>query len=155
MAYATAAQVASEAKISNGFHDAPVAPSTIPATNPTATKVGEIIAEVEAMIDARISRKYRIPLTVSGNQVLMRGISLALCVERVREIMEVKTGAANVEQQQWKTTADVARKNLERIVLGEIPLAGEALAAAAGDGVRSYAKDSGQTPFFKKGCEQW
>jgi len=145
MAYATSAQVATEAKVSGGFSA---------ETNPTSTKVDEIIAEVEANLNARLSRKYTMPATVASNVVLLRGLVLALCAERVREIMTVKTGAANVEQQMWKTSADYARKDIERIVEGTLPLPGETLASSY-DGVKSHAVTSGQSPTFKRGCEQW
>lgn len=145
MAYATVAQVAAEAKISTGFNV---------DTSPTNTKVEEIIAEVEANVNARISSKYRMPATQASNILVLRGIVLALCVERVREITEVKTGAANVEQMSWKTTADTARKDIDRIVAGTMLLSGETLGQVH-DGVQSHAMTSGQKPFFKKGCEQW
>lgn len=144
-AYATDAQVATEAKVSSGF-------ST--TTNPTAAKVDEIIAEVEAKINSRLIRKYVLPLTQADSLLLLRGISLALCVERVREIMTVQSGTAKVEQFAAKTSADYARKDLERIVAGELALVGETL-KTSGDGVKSFAKDTGLVPTFDRTKRQW
>lgn len=145
MAYATALQVAAEAKLSGGFSE---------VTNPTATKAAEILAEVEAKLNARLSLKYTMPASQAANILLLRGIVLALCVERVREIMEVRSGAASVEQIQWKTTADTARKDIDAIVAGTLPLPGETLASSY-DGVKSNAVTSGAKAVFKKGCQQW
>lgn len=147
-AYVSTTQLAAEAKIGGAFSDA------APATNPNATKAAEIIAEIEAKINARISRKYVLPISQVEPLALLRGISLALCVERVREIMNVRTGTNNVDQIAAKTTADLARKDLERIVNGEIPLIGEVL-ASSGDGVRSFAVTAGDTPLFQRGVDQW
>lgn len=148
MSYVSLTQLAAEAKLGGTFSD------SAPVTSPNATKAQEIIDENEAMINARISRKYLLPLTQTAPIAMVRGISLALCVERVREIMAVKTGASNAEQVAAKTTADYARKNLERIVAGDLPLIGETL-ATSGDGVKSYMSANGLNPVFDRTREQW
>jgi phage gp36-like protein len=145
VAYATVDLIAAEAKVSSGFSD---------NTNPTEDTVDAIIAQIEAKLDARISRKYSLPLVDANAILIMQGISIAFCVERVREIMEVRTGSPTVEQMAAKTSADYARRDLERIVSGELPLPNTTLASSY-DGVKSNNLTTGQAPFFKVGCDQW
>lgn len=151
--YVSLAQLASEAKISGGFVDYAAGPPVVNPTNPSLTKAGEIIAEVEAKVTAKISQKYATPLA-AASYPLVRGIAIALMVERVREIIAVKTGAASVEQIAAKTTADRARKDLDDIVKGDLPLPGETLQTAA-DGVRSYTIDNPLPAIFQRDKVQW
>ena len=152
--YVSLVQLAAEAKISGGFNDYSAGPPIVNATNPGQTKAGEIIAEVEGKLNAKISLKYQLPITQAANIALIRGIGLAIMVERVREIITVKTGAANVEQIAAKTTADLARKDLVDLVSGMLPLPGESLVSSA-DGVRSYAVDHAKRPQFDRYRTQW
>lgn len=146
MSYATSAQIASEAKLAKADFGSD--------TMPTKAKVEEIIAEVEAEFDAKVGRKYTVPLTSSAGILIARSIVIALVVERVREIMEVKTGTEKEEQDPAAKTASGARKRLDQIVSGDLPLSGESLLSSS-DGVRSYAVDNGTEPVLRKGCDQW
>lgn len=145
MAYCTKDQVASEAKIAVSFSG---------ATTPTSTKVDEIIAEVDAEIDAKVGRKYTLPIVGAATALILRAISIALVTERVREIMEVKTGSDKLDQNPAASTARDARKRLDAIAEGTFPLAQEVLASSS-DGVRSYAVSNDLCPVMKKGVEQW
>lgn len=148
MAYATKAQIASEAKIGRDFGS---------DTLPTADKVDEIIAEVEAMINATIGRKYTVPVTGAANLLIVRSISIALCTERVRAIMDssepIEDGKPDPSKNQ-KALARDARGRLKAIVDGDLPLAGMSLVASY-DGIRSYAVSNGCEPVLKRGVEQW
>lgn len=147
MAYATKAMLASEAKIGTEF-------ST--ATLPTAAKVDEIIAEVEAEIDARIGRKYTLPVAGEANLLIVRSISIALCVERIRAIID---SAAPVEEGKpdpsavQKSLAKGARARLQEIVDGSLPLSMDLRSST--DGIRSYAVSNGYEPVLKRGKVQW
>ncbi len=148
MAYATKAQIASEAKIGREFGS---------DTLPTADKVDEIIAEVEAMIDAAIGRKYTVPVTGAANLLIVRSISIALCVERVRAIMDasepIEEGKPDPSKNQ-KMIAKDARGRLAAIVSGELPLAGMGLLSSS-DGIRSYAVSNRIEPVLRRGVDQW
>lgn len=143
MAYATATQIASEAKLSGAFSA---------STNPTDTKVAEIIAEVEADIDSVISTRYVVPLSNASDILIARGISVVLCAERVREIMGF-TVSANIEQQNITTLADKARTKLQAIVEGRMKLNATEVSSTAG--VRSYTRENGVTPVFDRSIKQW
>lgn len=146
MSYATSAQIASEAKIGRADFST--------ETLPTKEKVEEIIAEVEAEFDAKVGAKYETPLTSDSGTLIARAIVIALAVERVREIMEVKTGTDKEEQDPASKTAKNARARLDQIMSGAIPLREETLRSSS-DGVRSYAVDNGTEPVLRKGCDQW
>jgi hypothetical protein len=146
MAYATSAQIASESKI--GLADFTT------STLPTLAKVEEIIAEVEAKMNAIVGRRYTTPVTGDDPLLIMRGISIALCTERVREIMAVKTGKPKEEQTPGGYSPAHARKDLERIALGELPLAGETKVDST-DGIRPTVAPCGHETVFKRGCDQW
>lgn len=158
MPYATKEMIASEAKIGTQF-------ST--STLPTADKVDEIISEVEAYIDAKIGRVYVLPLVGDGatpspggpSIYIVRAISIALCVERVRGIIDSNAPAVEKENPELKDArafGRTARKQLEEITDGSLPLPGEVLlGAGTGDGVRSYAVSNGYEPVFKRGKVQW
>lgn len=153
MAYATAAQVAEEAGIADGF---------TASTIPSATRVGEMIAEVEAEIDALLGKKYSVPITAAGSLPIVRGISLALVAERVKNITEVSSAAGEkVDQKSEVSSGTRARKKLQAIVDGILPLPGadlldsndgvSYLVSSAGDGT----EDDTDEPIFQKGVDQW
>lgn len=146
MAYATSAQIASEAKIGKADFGSD--------TMPTKAKVTEIIAEVEAEFNAKVGRKYTTPVTSADGILIARSIVIALVVERVREIMEVQTGTEKEEQDPAAKTASGARKRIEQIVNGELPLSGETLVSSS-DGIRSYAVSNGNVPVFDREVDQW
>lgn len=123
-----------------------------PATTPTDAKVDEIIAEVEAEIDAIVGSKYGLPLVGAGNLLIMRGISLALCAFRVKSISPGQS--YEPEKDPFRANAREARAKLLAIVKGEMVLSGEN-PAVSGDGVRSYAVQSGCQPVFRRGVDQW
>lgn len=152
-AYTTPDDVASEAKIPNGFSDGP----SPPATNPTFTKVANMIAEEEAKLNARISRKYVLPITQAINKLILRGIVLAIVVERVRSITEVKTGSAVVQQAPgYKSPAQLAKMDVELIVKGSIPLTGET-SATSREGIQTHynANPTKCIPKWHRNREQW
>lgn len=146
MAYVTKQQVAEDAKVSGGF---------TATTLPSATRVEEIIAEEEAKINAQLGRKYNLPLVGATSLLIARGISAALCVERVRDIMEVSgLGSEKDQKPTGASAASRARKLLDEIEAGTVPLS-EEVEISSTDGVRSYAVENDEEPIFKKGCDQW
>lgn len=149
MPYCTSTQVQTECKLATAFSDGP-APA---ATNPNATKVGEIIAETDASIDSVLRPKYTLPVTDTDDLLVLRRISLALCAERVREIMGVVSQAQTTDQKFTSTTADKARSDLKAIQRGDIQL--NTTPATSRDGSRSYASENGIEPVFKRGEVQW
>lgn len=144
MPYCTILQVEGEVKISTAFSA---------ATEPTATKVGEIMAETDAMIDSVLRAKYALPITDADDLLVLRRIALALTCERLREIMGVQTQNLSTDQQYVATTADKARADLKAIQAGKMQL--NSSPAQAYDGSRSYARENGLTPVFKKNEVQW
>lgn len=142
MSYCTAVQVASEAKVTE----------FTTATMPTLAKVEELIAEADAEINAAISCKYVTPLAVAADLLVVRSISIALVVERVREILEVKTGSEEVSQDPAAKSAQGARGRLQKIVDGRLKLS--AVLASTSDGVSSAGRTSTQC-VFKVGVDQW
>lgn len=149
MAYATKAQVAEEAGIQGGFSA---------TTLPSATKVDEIIAEVDAEIDAVIGKVYSTPIASSvAAFAIVRGISLALCAERVKGITEISGSAGEkVDQKSEVSSGSRARKKLDAIESGELPLPGATLLSST-NGVSSNVASASDCdePIFKKEEDQW
>lgn len=151
MAYVTKAQLGEECKL-RLLADSTYFSTT---TTPSLAKADEIIAEEEAKINAQIGRKYTLPLVGANSLLILRGISLALCAERVRNIIEVAGMGTEKEQKATGISAgDRARKTLNEIEDGTFPLTEEVLLSST-DGIRSYAVDNGNRPIFKKGIDQW
>lgn len=144
MPYCTILQVEGEVKTAAPFSA---------TTEPTATKVGEVMAETDAMIDSVLRAKYTLPVTDADDLLVLRRISLALTAERVREIMGIQTQNPSTDQQYVATTADKARADLKAIQAGKVQL--NSSPANAYDGSRSYARENGLTAVFKKNETQW
>lgn len=143
--YASQEQVASEARVG--------APGFTSATNPSADKVDEIIAEVEAEAECVVATRYVLPLR-APNALVIRAIVLAICASRVRKIIagNVNDGIPGKSAQQ--IAEDGARARLQLILEGKLVLQGES-PTVAGDGVKSYASQHSQRPIFRKECKQW
>jgi len=143
--YVTPAQVASEARLgSSGFTS---------STNPSDTKAGEIIQEVEAEVEAVLKAKYELPLVVSANSYLVRGIALALCAGRVRRIININ-GNASGEQNDFSKAEKEARERLNSIMDGKLILHGET-SAVSGGSMKGFVSNGDEDPVFQRGVKQW
>lgn len=143
--YVTATQVASESRLgASGFTS---------STNPSTTKAGEIIAEVEAEVDCVVAAKYTLPLVTAVNILVVRSIVLALCAARVRKILDTSL-PANAEQSLFAVAEKDARARLKMILEGKLILHNES-PATTGDGIRSYAAANDIEPTFERETKQW
>lgn len=145
--YSTLVQVAQDAKVA----------VFSAATTPTDTKANEIIAEEGAAIDVKLGLKYVLPLVQPASLLRIRKIHLAFCAERIRDIMDIKSGTPELNQggRPPMTAADRARADLKAIVSGTEALQGETL-LTSGDGVKfNQPSIPNGPPIFKRGVQQW
>lgn len=147
MAYSTHANVAAEVKLTSGFSS---------TSAPTDSQVTSIIADCDAEIDGMLATKYQLPLAQAGALAIMKAISIALALDRVKSIMQINEAA---DQTGGRLNPELhpayaARKRLSKIINGDIVLIGETL-ASSGDGVKSYAADNALQPTFERDTVQW
>lgn len=144
-AYCTNDDVALEAKVTGGF-DA--------TTTPTADKVDDIIDEGDAEINGVVVSKYLLPISRPTNLLILKSISIALAVDRVRGILDANGGGQGYNKSESKLAAEAARKRLNMIQQDLLKLEGETLKTTA-DGVRSFAADNNLSATFQRDVDQW
>lgn len=145
MAYSTRTQVEGEFK-SVAFSS---------TTEPTDTEINRFIEEADAEIDSIIGVKYSTPVTDATGIILLRRISIAIVAERVKEILAVKLGKKELEQQSvGELSATRARSMLDKIAQGKMKLGGAALASSH-DGVKSYVSSNSVPHNFDMTKQQW
>lgn len=147
MAYITAAEVAAEVKgLTIGA-----------ATLLTDTKVGEWIDQEEATINARLRKRYEVPITDADDLEVIKPIALGKVVQRVREWQAVKTGSDETDQTEGTNPGKRAEDMLKLIEKGQLVLNTDRVTTHSG--VRSYLSDNPNAddtpPTFKKGTESW
>lgn len=145
MAYTTSAAVASEFK-----------KITIDANSAvTSTEVDEFISQTDAMIDGVIQARYTVPVSASEALKILKTISTAFVAKRVADIMKLKTGEVEKEQEpKFDTLYYHAKKMLEQIRKGELILSG-AQSSTSHQGVKSFNVDNSIEHTMKKGIDQW
>jgi phage gp36-like protein len=126
------------------------------ATPITDSDVARFIAEADAEIEGVLSQKYVVPVTGTTALIILRQISIMLVKARIQEILQVKTGQSDSEQEATTNPAKKARDTLDLIQKGKMGLV-DATIATTGDGVRSYTSENSTTfePTFKRDQEQW
>lgn len=117
--------------------------------------VESFLAQADAEIDARISISYQVPVTGGDSALLLlKQICTWLVSQRVKDIVEVKNVRTETDQDVKIDTAARARKMLDQIADGTLPLIGATPASSAG-GVKSYVSANNIPRVFKKDSEQW
>lgn len=115
-------------------------------TKVTIAEAEEIIEQVSSYINGRIGVKYVVPVSLSDTTDAMRilkQISIFLAGERLKNILEIKTGETQLdsEQKQSRNIARTPKDDLDLIVKGLLLLPGATLAGAA-QGVSSFNSDN-------------
>jgi phage gp36-like protein len=103
----------------------------------------EIIDQTSAYIDGRIGVKYVTPVTEGAAALLiLKAICIYICSERFKNILEVKTGAAQMDsdQKQSKNIARTPKDDIDLIVKGLLLLDGATLQGTK-QGVSSFNSD--------------
>ncbi len=102
-----------------------------------------IIDQTSAYIDGRVGLKYVTPVTGTGALLILKAICVYICGERVKNILEVKTGAIQVEsdKKQMNNIARTPKDDLELIVKGLLLLDGATL-RGSDQGVSSFNSDN-------------
>lgn len=106
----------------------------------------EMIAQESSYINGRIGVKYVTPIDLDADTDAMRilkRICLFRCGERVKNILEVKTGATQMDsdQKQPRNIARTPNDDLDLIVKGLLLLEGATLRGSA-QGVSSFNSDN-------------
>lgn len=117
--------------------------------------VENFIDQAGSEIDARLSVRYIVPVTESSSALLLlKQICIWLVSERIRDITEVKNVRPESDQDVKISTAARARKMLNDIANGDIPLIGATMVTSA-DGVTSYVSANNIPREWKKQDTQW
>lgn len=144
MAYSTESQVEGEFK-------------NIDFTSTTAVTSDDItrfIAEADALIDAKVGLKYAVPITGAASLLIMRYCSIQIVADRVRKILEVKTGESDKDQDEKENEFKNAESIINRISKGELVLS-DATLANSHDGIKDYVYANSIEPDFSVTSEQW
>ncbi len=146
MSYAEVSDIQSEFKSIN-FSESDASVGT--------TEVEDFISQSDAEIDARISVKYSVPVTAGASALLLlKQISTWLVASRIKYILEVKNVRAEIDQDVKTDMASLARKMLDQIAAGDIPLIGATL-ASSDSGVKSYVSSNNIERVFYKDEDNW
>lgn len=125
-------------------------------STPTSDQVTEYIAQEEAKLDAKVSKRYTVPVTAgTGAVAIMKSLATLLVKARILDRNAVKTGDADTEQ---GLPGDPFRKQVEDmiggIVDGSINLDG-ATSSEVGAGVVDYNSANDVAPTFERNTTQW
>lgn len=126
------------------------------SSTPTTTQVTEFIVQEEATLDARISKRYTVPVTAgTGALSIMKRLATLLVKARILDRNEVKTGNQDTDQ---GAPGDRLRKQVDDmlggILDGSVNFAGATLAEVGG-GVVDYNSRNDVTPTFERNTTQW
>lgn len=149
MAYATAANIASEFKgITFGS-----------TTTVTETEVNSFIEQEEAFINAAIENRYEVPITGTEAVKILRGISIAFVAYRVAKILNLKKDVPIPEKfvpQMLNEGAKYkeAKQQLEFIQKGKVILS-DATARSLGQGINSYNSENAICQKWERDTKQW
>lgn len=121
----------------------------------TTASVESFIDQAGSEIDARISVRYAVPVTMNDSALLLlKQICVWLVSDRIRDITEVKNVRTESDQDVKISTGGRARKMLAEIANGDIFLLGATLASTA-DGVSSFVSSNNIEREWKKSKVQW
>ena len=113
-------------------------------TSIVTSEAQEIIDQTTAYINGRIGLKYVTPVTGGDDALLiLKSICLYICGERVKNILEVKTGSGQLEsdKKQPSNVARTPKDDLELIVKGLLLLDGATLRGSE-QGLSSFNSDN-------------
>lgn len=144
MAYATAANVQDEFKsidISTGLI--------------TSAKISEMITQIEAYIDAKISARYTVPVTAAASTPILKMVSIGMVKCRIERILAVK---APVDPNRQASEPEDCNKRWEKmlaeIACGKFPLPG-ADRAVSGGAWGSYTHTNDLETTFSTEEDRW
>lgn len=122
----------------------------------TTTEVNEWIDQAEAEINGRIAARYSVPVSGSESLKILKQITIWLCADRVKDVMEMKKVSTEELKQDVRVPGlyEKAKKMLKDIVSGELLLS-DADLANAHQGISSFATSLDEPHQFKKGEDQW
>jgi hypothetical protein len=116
--------------------------------------VDQFIAEADAYINSKLSRKYVTPITGTEALLVIKMISRAIVLRRVRPILKTETGDPKTSMEASGTPKTDPEKMLNDIIDGTVRLT-DAVAAGGSQGIRSYTSENGITPTFTRDTESW
>ena len=123
----------------------------------TTAKLSDIIDEESAHMDGRIAVRYAVPVTEpAAAMLILKRICVFLVAERVKNILEVKTGNAQLEsdKKQPFNSVRTPKEDLDDIAKGDLLLIGAPLASAA-LGVTSFNSESCVSHVIDVARQQW
>lgn len=143
--YATNAHVASE------FKDITFSGTT----KVTSTEVDDFIDQAEAEINARVGKKYEVPLTNASDILIARQIVVWMVSDRVRKIIQVKDIGGEELKQGVRPPGGrkEAMALLKEIVSGEMELASDL--KSSHNGVKSFSVDIEDPNTFERYVDEW
>ncbi len=124
-------------------------------SNPTLTTVQNWIAQVDALIEAKVGLRYVTPVTATAALAVLEAIAVMMVSSKVRRRLNRSGPSSDVAGKVIVTdTWDQAQKMLDKIVNGEMKLDGAELINSEA-GVSAFSTSLCTPHVFKKDCEQW
>lgn len=123
------------------------------------SEVEEIIEQESAFINGRISHVYKVPVIVANSPIsfsILKRICVFLASDRVRHVLEVKTGHKATEQETKgeRSLSRNPRKDLDDILTGKLKLAdAESISGSVGFDTSDLVDCS--TKVFDTNKQQW
>lgn len=146
MTYCTASNVAAEFK----------GVTFTTSTTPALSSVEEFIEQESNYIDGYVSGRYETPVDESSSPKaysILKRICTFLVVDRVRQILKVKTGSDKLDQEARGRIKD-AKKDVLAIVSSELKLTDASLATSH-DGFADFNSSNDIEPVFDVTKQQW
>lgn len=122
-----------------------------------AARVTRFIQEASAYIEGKIGLIYTTPISSTASPkatLVIKAICIALVADRVRKIMNVKTGSAT-DSQKASGEAKMDPEKMLQDIVEEKMLLSDASKVSSRDGVQSYASVNALEQTFQKGVKQW
>lgn len=121
----------------------------------TDTDVNNLIASESIYIDSSIVAKYQVPVVEVDSPkafALLKRICVFRVSDRIRNILEIKTGNDDINQD-VKGESRTPNDDLKKIIDGKLRLI-DALIASSDDGLAYGVRDEAYAP-FKLNEDQW
>lgn len=144
MAYSTVANIQSEFK-------SLVVNST---SSVTTTEVEDFIAQSDAYIDSKLGLIYQTPITGAVALLVAKQLSIWITTQRIKNIMQVKTGFTETDQDSNSDFKKLADDMIADILAKKMTLQ-DATLLSSGDGVKSFTVDNDIVSTFDATEKQW
>lgn len=124
----------------------------------TDTRVTKFITETEAIINAKVGKIYQMPLDQTASPqstIILRRISIGMVSNRIKEILDVKTGEEDTKQAGKQTDYKSPEMLLQEIVDRKTPLPDASLLSPTNGATNYDVGDATVQHVFKVGTGRY